>query len=73
MSDIPAFPYRDLWGERQLRSVANLTRRDGREFFEIARDAPIRTSVVPYRLDRANDALSDLREGRLEGAAVLIP
>jgi propanol-preferring alcohol dehydrogenase len=71
MSDIPSFPYEILWGERVVRSVANLTRRDGDEFLRLAPRVPVRTSVVPYALDRANDALADLREGRLRGAAVL--
>jgi propanol-preferring alcohol dehydrogenase len=73
MSDIPAFPYELLWGERILRSVANLTRADGSEFFaEVARH-PLRTAVHTYRLDQANAALDDLRAGRLRGAAVLVP
>jgi propanol-preferring alcohol dehydrogenase len=73
MSDIPAFPYELLWGERVLRSVANLTRADGTAFFaEIARN-PVRTSVHAYRLDEANAALEDLRKGRVRGAAVLVP
>ena len=73
MSDIPSFPYRDLWEERTVRSVANLTRRDAREFLALAPTVPVRTHVRPYDLARANDALSDLRRGRLEGAAVLVP
>jgi propanol-preferring alcohol dehydrogenase len=73
MSDIPAFPYRLLWGERHIRSVANLTRRDGIEFFQIAERVPIRTRTQTYALDRANDALADLRGGGIEGAAVLLP
>ena len=73
MSDIPGFPYRLLWEERQLVSVANLTRRDAREFLEIAPRAGIRMQVTRYPLDAANTALSDLRAGRFEGAAVLIP
>jgi len=73
MSDIPAFPYRLLWGERHIRSVANLTRRDGNEFFQIAARVPIRTRTQRYSLDQANDALADLRGGRVEGAAVLVP
>jgi propanol-preferring alcohol dehydrogenase len=73
MSDIPAFPYRLLWEERELLSVANLTRSDGDEFFAIAQMAGIRTETVPYPLSRANDALADLRMGRLQGAAVLVP
>jgi propanol-preferring alcohol dehydrogenase len=73
MSDIPSFPYRLLWGERVVRSVANLTRRDGEELLALAPEIPIRTEVVPYGLDEANQALSDLRTGRLVGAAVLVP
>jgi len=73
ISDIPAFPYRLLWGERHIRSVANLTRRDGNEFFQIAARVPIRTRTQRYSLDQANDALADLRGGRVEGAAVLVP
>jgi len=71
MSDIPSFPYRLLWGERVLRSVANLTRRDALQFLEIAPKVPVRTRTVTYPLERANEALSDLRHGRLNGAAVL--
>jgi alcohol dehydrogenase, propanol-preferring len=71
MSDIPAFPYADLWGERSIRSVANLTRRDGEEFLALAPHVPVRTSVVEYPLERAGAALDDLRSGRLKGAAVL--
>jgi alcohol dehydrogenase, propanol-preferring len=73
MSDIPAFPYRLLWRERCVRSVANLTRRDGEEFFAIARQLPIETTIVEYELGDANRALSDLRAGRVNGAAVLRP
>jgi propanol-preferring alcohol dehydrogenase len=73
MSDIPSFPYRLLWEERQVLSVANLTREDAREFFSIVPQAEIRTEIVRYPLERANEALSDLRDGRLQGAAVLIP
>jgi alcohol dehydrogenase, propanol-preferring len=73
MSDIPSFPYRILWGERQLVSIANLTRRDAIDFLEIAPKAAIKTETVVYRLDAANEALADLREGRLQGAAVLVP
>lgn len=73
MSDIPAMPYSILWGERSVASVANLTRQDGREIFEIARKASVRTHIVTYPLARANDALADLRAGRLSGAAVLVP
>ena len=73
MSDIPAFPYADLWEERVIRSVANLTRADGEEFLPLAIQAGISTHTTPYLLDRANDALDDLRAGRLQGAAVLVP
>lgn len=72
MSDIPSFPYRLLWEERQIRSVANLTRRDGVEFLALAPEIPVRTQVHPYPLERANEALEDLREGRFTGAAVLV-
>ena len=72
MSDIPSFAYELLWGERRLCSVANLTRRDGTEFFELAPKVPVRTSVQRYPMERANEAMDDLREGRVEGAAVLI-
>ena len=73
MSDIPAFPYRLLWEERELRSVANLTRKDGDEFFDIVAKAAVVTETVRYPLRRANEALSDLKTGRLQGAAVLVP
>jgi propanol-preferring alcohol dehydrogenase len=73
MSDIPSFPYSLLWGERRIVSVANLTRRDGLEFIELAARVPIRTHTVTYPLAAANDALLALREGRLTGAAVLTP
>jgi propanol-preferring alcohol dehydrogenase len=73
MSDIPQFAYSLLWGEREVVSVANLTRRDGEEFFSIAAKAAIRTRVVPYRLEQANEALDALRGGNLTGAAVLVP
>jgi propanol-preferring alcohol dehydrogenase len=73
MSDIPSFPYEILWEERQLMSVANLTRNDGDEFFAVVPQAGIVTRTVPYPLIRANEALSDLRAGRLQGAAVLVP
>ena len=73
MSDIPSFPYRILWEERQLVSVANLTRQDAREFLAIAPQAGIKMHVTRYALADANTALADLRNGRLEGAAVLIP
>jgi propanol-preferring alcohol dehydrogenase len=73
MSDIPSFPYEDLWGERTLRSVANLTRRDGEEFLRLAPRVPVHTAVTRYPLERAGDALEDLRRGRLRGAAVVTP
>src|SRR5262245_61374030 len=73
MSDIPGFPYRLLWEERQIVSVANLTRQDAHEFLSLAPQAGVRTEITPYPLARANDALADLREGRLQGAAVLVP
>ena len=73
MTDIPSFPYRLLWEERVLRSVANLTRRDAEDFLAIAPRVPVKTQVSPYPLDRANEALNDLRTGHLVGAAVLIP
>jgi propanol-preferring alcohol dehydrogenase len=73
MSDIPSFPYSLLWEERELVSVANLTRKDGDEFFTVVPKAGIVAQTVPYPLSRANDALSDLRRGRLQGAAVLVP
>jgi propanol-preferring alcohol dehydrogenase len=72
MSDIPGFPYSILWGERTVRSVANLTRRDGEEFLDIAIKANIRTEVETFRLEEANEALARLREGRIRGAAVLV-
>jgi alcohol dehydrogenase, propanol-preferring len=71
MSDIPSFPYEILWGERTLRSVANLTRRDGEEFLALAPEVPVRTEVQPYALADANHALDDLRSGKVRGAAVL--
>jgi alcohol dehydrogenase, propanol-preferring len=73
MSDIPSFPYRILWKERIVRSVANLTRKDAREFLELAPKVPVRTHTSRYALTEANRALDDLRAGRLQGAAVLIP
>ena len=73
MSDIPSFPYRILWEERQLVSVANLTRADAREFLAVAPQAGIKMQVTRYPLAQANEALADLRAGRFEGAAVLIP
>jgi propanol-preferring alcohol dehydrogenase len=73
MSDIPAFPYADLWEERSIRSVANLTRRDAEEFLALAPAVPIQTRASVYPLENANEALDDLRRGRFEGAAVLVP
>jgi propanol-preferring alcohol dehydrogenase len=73
MSDIPSFAYRLLWEERVVRSVANLTRADGEEFFRIATQAPLRTHTTQFGLDEASDALDALRNGRIEGAAVLVP
>ena len=73
MSEIPAMPYDILWGERVLRSVANLTRRDGEEFLRLAPAAGVRTEVQPYPLVDADRALADLRRGAVRGAAVLVP
>jgi propanol-preferring alcohol dehydrogenase len=73
MSDIPSFPYQLLWEERVVRSVANLTRQDAREFLTLAAKTPIKTHVTEYALPDANRALDDLRKGRLQGAAVLVP
>jgi propanol-preferring alcohol dehydrogenase len=73
MSDIPSFPYELLWGERTLRSVANLTRRDGDELLALAPLIPIRTEVETFRLEAANEALARLRGGKIRGAAVLLP
>jgi propanol-preferring alcohol dehydrogenase len=73
MSDIPSFPYELLWGERSLRSVANLTRHDGAEFLELAPQVPVRTEVTSYALSDANLALDAVRDGRVHGAAVLVP
>lgn len=72
MSDVPAFPYSILWGERSIRSIANLTRRDGEEFFAIAPRAGIRTEVETFKLEQANEALAKLRNGSIKGAAVLV-
>jgi propanol-preferring alcohol dehydrogenase len=72
MSDIPSFPYEILWGERSVRSVANLTRQDGHEFLALAPEVPVRTEVAPFPLERANEALDALRGGRINGAAVLV-
>jgi len=71
MTDIPAFPYELLWEERVLRSVANLTRRDGEEFLALAPQVPVRAVVEPFPLERANEALEDMRAGRIHGSAVL--
>jgi propanol-preferring alcohol dehydrogenase len=73
MSPIPSFDYDILWGERGVRSVANLTREDGRDFMNVAAEVPIHTSVTPFPLDQANEALDALRHGRLQGAAVIVP
>ena len=73
MSDIPSFPYEWLWGERTICSVANLTRADGEALLAIAPRVPIRTEVVPFPLEGANEALEGLRHGRFQGAAVLVP
>ena len=72
MSDIPAFPYRILWGERVVRSVANLTRRDGEEFLALAPRVPVRTEVQTFPLKEANEALARLRAGQVQGAVVLV-
>jgi propanol-preferring alcohol dehydrogenase len=72
MSDIPSFPYELLWGERMLRSVANLTREDGEEFLAVAPTIPVRTEVETFALEDANEALARLRSGALRGAAVLV-
>jgi propanol-preferring alcohol dehydrogenase len=72
MSDIPTFPYELLWGERTLRSVANLTRRDGEEFLSLAPRIPVRTEVEKFPLEAANEALERLRAGRIRGAAVVV-
>jgi alcohol dehydrogenase, propanol-preferring len=73
MSDIPSFPYRLLWEERSIHSVANLTRRDSEEFLALAPEVPVRTEVIEYALEDAERALDDLREGKFQGAAVVIP
>ncbi len=73
MSDIPSFRYSILWGERRIESVANLTRADGERFMQVAARVALRTEVTRYPLEKANEALSDLREGKLNGAAVLVP
>jgi alcohol dehydrogenase, propanol-preferring len=73
MSDIPSFPYELLWGERTICSIANLTRKDAAEFMDIAPKVPVRTTTQLFRLEQANEALSQLRGGKLQGAAVLLP
>ena len=73
MSDIPSFPYEWLWKERVIRSVANLTRRDAEEFLALAPTVPVRVETTRFPLSQANQALSALRDGRLAGAAVLVP
>ncbi len=73
MSDIPSFPYSLLWQERTLRSVANLTRRDGEELLPLAASVPVRTQITSYPLEAVNDALEDLRAGRFRGSAVVVP
>jgi len=72
MSDIPSFPYVDLWGERVITSVANLTRRDGEEFFDLAPRVPVQTKTETFPLDQANVALERFRAGELSGTAVLL-
>lgn len=73
MSDIPSFPYQILWGERIVRSVANLTRKDGEEFLALATKIPVQTQVKSYPLEKTNEALRDLKEGRISASAVIIP
>ncbi len=72
MSDVPSFPYKLLWQERSVCSIANLTRRDGDEFFDIAPRVPVRTSVQTFGLAEANEAMACLRAGKIHGAAVLV-
>ena len=72
MSDIPSFPYSILWGERTIRSVANLTRKDGELFLKTASNIPVITEIKTYPLSHANEALNDLRKGNFRGAAVLV-
>ena len=72
MSDIPSFPYRILWGERTIRSVANLTRLDGLEFLRVAPTVPVRTRVQAFSLDRANEAMEELRAGGVLGQNVIV-
>jgi propanol-preferring alcohol dehydrogenase len=73
MSDIPAFPYAILWGERAIRSVANLTRRDGEEFLALAPRVPVHTEVTAFGLEHANEALETLRAGTTRGSIVVVP
>jgi propanol-preferring alcohol dehydrogenase len=73
MSDIPSFPYDLLWGERSLSSVANLRRKDDADFMSVAPKVPVRTTTHPFGLEQANEALNQLRSGKLQGAAVLMP
>jgi propanol-preferring alcohol dehydrogenase len=73
MTDIPSFPYGELWMERQIRSVANLTRHDGYEFLKLAAAIPVRTTITTYPLEQAEQALQDLKAGRFEGSAVVVP
>ncbi len=73
MTDIPSFPYHDLWGERSIRSVANLTREDGLEFLPLAAAAGVRTQVTALPLEQANEAMERLRNGNVQGALVLVP
>lgn len=73
MSDIPSFPYEILWGERVVRSVANLTRQDGEDLLRIAPQVPVRTAIEVFDLGAANEALDRLRAGKIRGAAVLTP
>lgn len=73
MSDIPSFPYKDLWGEKMIQSVTNLTRKDGLDFFTLLRTCPLQTQVTTYPLDKADQALEDLRHGKFQGSAVIIP
>ncbi|HJS95255.1 MAG TPA: alcohol dehydrogenase, partial [Solirubrobacteraceae bacterium] len=73
MTDIPSFPYEDLWHERSIRSVANLTRQDGKEFLALAPKVPVKTTVTTYPLTKAEQALTDLRAGAFDGSAVIVP
>ena len=72
MTDIPSFPYHILWEERTIRSVANLTRKDGEAFLKIATEIPVKTEIKTYPFSKANEALNDLRHGKIHGAAVLV-